>query len=404
MRVFVSFAIVFLLSSCGFNQKPASVINSSSEGSALTLHKSIWKIQSNSSKRSGTCFFIESNKCVTSLSVIEEILENTDDLSRLVLSQDGSSKQIQVNKILKVSLLHNLALVESLQLVENHLSKFGNNIPKRNESIYVLGYPRDSLEKISKTKNLETIPLLKDIFIFASNHVNSSGGLDGSPVFDSRDHVVGVMISNDSNILYVKSIDFLNKIVLGREGRDCSVSSIQSCLEKQRELIKKSAQNNNISSLYYIGQTYFQEGELDQAIPFLEEITDKKEHPLAQFYLGIIYKDKEEWDKAENMLRKAAAQKYSPALHYLVDVYLEKSKEESSSYLAHTFSLLKKAAEQGYAPSQERLGTQYKKQGKLEQAEALLKQAAEQDHALAQYNLGILYKEQGSLEQAKAFL
>ena len=37
MRVFIFFAITFLLTSLGFNQKLASVINSNSEGSALSL-------------------------------------------------------------------------------------------------------------------------------------------------------------------------------------------------------------------------------------------------------------------------------------------------------------------------------------------------------------------------------
>ena len=112
--------------------------------------QAIWQIKLHNSLATG--FFIGTNLYITNLHVIYNILKEKKNTTNIVLSQ-GTGRILRVNRILAVSAVYDLALLEIQGHIPDYLS-FRENALEPNEDLSVVGYPNSELTEIKKTEDI----------------------------------------------------------------------------------------------------------------------------------------------------------------------------------------------------------------------------------------------------------
>ena len=120
--------------------------------------QAIWKIHRLDQHRNGTGFFIGPNHFITSLHIINVLLHESsfEDMSQdywledqnIVLEQEGNPSVLQVKRVLAVSALHNLALLETEENITNYLNLRDNM--RLSKSLLSIAYPKGIFTKIRK--------------------------------------------------------------------------------------------------------------------------------------------------------------------------------------------------------------------------------------------------------------
>ena len=347
----------------------------------LQVHKAVWKLVK--SGKIGTAFFIGPNQVVTNFHVIVigqgESYKN-HSIKEMYLKQ--GAKRLNFNKVLYVSAVDDLAILETEEEVSDYLNvseeKSSRNLldiyyPKgllispmiRNLGrLFALGYPEGVKRTLIHSEKYEVVDSDNDYEI----SVNQVGlqGLSGGPVLNEKKEVIGVVHRARDNMLYVKKVSQLEKQRRAFIGLDCSdIPLLSSCIERE--------------------------------IQNLREKVEQKD-PLAQFVLADMYyigrgvkKNKKEELKwvLESARRGHAFARYYLAIKYLIGEGVEKDEKEA-------FDWMLKVANQGYALAQAMLGEMYitgagvKEEDKEEAFKRWLK-AARQGHVMIQYNLAQMY-------------
>lgn len=321
------------------------------------LELSVWKIQ-NSNVR-GTGFFISKNYFIINFHVISEFLKNENSIKNIKLLQKGNSSILRVKKILALSALHDLALLEIKEQVTNYLEL--RDIPlKPSEDLLILGYPEGDFKKMRKTGNI----LYEDSqrYTFSVNHFNqSSSGSSGSPVLDTQGQVAGIYFAENNNAVHIIKTTRLKEFIASTEF-NCSKSiNIKTCIKREVNNLKKLA---------------------------------KEGHALAQYNLAIIYEqDRNNKLQAFRLYKKAAQQGYAPAQYNLAKIYYQRN--ETKKNFTSALRWFEKAALQGFFLAQYSLGIIHYKDERSKQdftsAFKWFKQAAQQGYAPAQSFLAYMY-------------
>ena len=125
----------------------------------------MWKITFSVSKSEiiGTAFFIGPKLLLANFHIIEQ-LENSD-IKTASLSQEGHSRRLFLKRIIALSALHDLALIETEETVTDYL-ELKNRLLDTKE-LYVPGYPDGEWTEIKKTG---PVVFESDSFSFAANH------------------------------------------------------------------------------------------------------------------------------------------------------------------------------------------------------------------------------------------
>ena len=214
--------------------------------------RAIWKISNDFTSGSG--FFIGPNQFVTNLHVINPLLhkpsvENTlredefqEERTRgytvkkevmdgiASLSQENNSSVLKVKEVLAVSVLYDLALLETEESVTDYLSLREGPL-KPNENLFVIGYPKRVLTTISKTG--ASVYEDNQRYDFPVNH-SSLKGVSGSPVLSEQGLVVGVAFLGNRNILSFIKINHLNELITEDIGMKCfGFNSVTACIEEE---------------------------------------------------------------------------------------------------------------------------------------------------------------------------
>lgn len=263
-HIFMKFFTVLILLNCTFfNLSPAHASSSTSLRSSTLKHPkhSIWKIQNTEREGNGTGFFIGTNHFITNFHVvfglletsISTSLENTSDrqtIEKLVLSQKGSPSIIKIKKILSVSAFYDLALLETKEETTDYLNI--NKEAKPYGKLSIWGYPDGKFTKIEKTGQLADD---EHQYTFPVNHSNFQGA-SGSPLLNSKEQVVGVVSSGYTNMLNTIKPNVLKDFIAGNIGLNCSELHPESCIKKEMEILKKSAEQGFAPAQYYFVNNY----------------------------------------------------------------------------------------------------------------------------------------------------
>ena len=344
----------------------------------LQAHKAVWQITHHGN--SGTAFFIGPNQVVTNFHAI--LLSKKDTSYKKLFIEDLSLEQgdkiLKFSKILYVSAVEDLAVLETKEEVTDYLNvskeKSSRNLldiyyPKgllispfiRNLGrLFALGYPGKVKQTLIHSEEYKVIDNGYD-YQMAVNQVNLQG-LSGGPVLDEKKEVIGVIYQASSNILKVKKVSQLEKLRRASIGIDCLKLdlSLSSCIEQEIQNLKEKA---------------------------------KQKDPQAQFVLADMYDNgrgvKVSKEEAFYWMSKSARRGFAPAQTILAQIYYhEKNNKQAIDWML-------KAAKQGDVLAQVRLGAMYYK-GKgvkenKEEAFKWLSKSARQGYALAQAQVALMY-------------
>lgn len=163
------------------------------------------------------------------------------------------------------------------------------------------------------------------------------------------------------------------------------------------ELEKRVAHNNlqaqTLLGLFYkYGQLVRKDIAIAQALFFQAA---QQGTPFAQYWLGRLYEEEEATEqspqKAIEWLRKAADQGYAVA-QFRLGINLYSKKNGSATDHSQGIKWLERAALQGYAQAQSYLGIKYIDKKDYKKAHSLLGKAAKQNDWLGFLGLGLLYE------------
>ena len=353
--------------------------------------KAVWKIKIGQNIGSG--FFISTNKIVTNFHVIKHA--ESIGLENIILAQEGHSEQLKVKRILSLSIIDDLALLEVDGAVSDFLSLPSvpslEDLLNSSKNLYILGYPEGKFQEIRQTGAFTE-------YSFFGNHSNA-GGASGSPVLNDSHQLVGVLDRVDINFLFFISIKKLRSFIVDKYF-SCKSLSFKECFRSSRETLIKSIQEVKEGRDYFgIAMYYKREGggrNLSQSIKWLEK-SSAKGYILAQQDLALRYYKGEgveqDWHLSRKLLKKLAEQGYARAQYELANMYYYG--EGGGRDLSKARKWMQKAAEQGYAPAQYELANMYyygEGGGRdLSKARKWMQKAAEQGYVWAQYGLSRMY-------------
>ena len=315
MKLFILF-IIFNLSNLTFIQ--AQEIFGNLETHPIEIveaEASIWLIQNKTGSR-GTGFFISPNLFVTNFHILSTILENTKNLNEIYLSQKENSNTFHIEKIVSVSALYDLAIIETKETSQHYLNLSETEL-KTDEDLFIIGYPTRSFIIMKKT---EKISYENDSLFYFSANNSISPGTSGSPVLNDQGQVVGILyIKVNRNSGLATKRNHLKNLISGNIGQNCEAIGSKNCLEKEIENLKKLAEQNYTSAQFQLAIVYYYGIRINQnyeeAFYWFQQAAEQG-HTGAQYYLAVMYlKIIKNYKLAVYWFQQAAEQNFKGAQH-----------------------------------------------------------------------------------------
>ena len=360
-----------------------------SEGAAVSREqaaKAVWKIhikvsgflmlENQIGKVKGSGFFISKNQIVTNFHVIEHA--ESIGLGSVTLAQEGNPEQLKVKRIVSLSVLEDLAVLEIEGSVDHFLNLPAEDVLNSSDKLYTLGYSGGELKEISETGVFtEEILFVKHSnlpgargfrlrlpFAHLERYSNLSGA-SGSPVLNESHQLAGVLDQGNENLLYFINVQTLRSFIES-EYFLCKSLNVKECFRSSKKKfmpeVKKAGDYFKIAMAFYKGE-------------------------------GV----EKSFVKAREWMRKSAKKDYAPGQYEAAEMYYSGEGGEENFFKAG--SLMLEAADQGYIPAQDKLVSKYY-YGEVKDKflrylgiKWLKDEAIGGDHASAEYILGLLYRD-----------
>ena len=290
-----------------------------------------WKIDAERANSSGTGFFISPNTFVTNFHVLAPLLQQAQ-LRDIHIIQNGNTQVISVAKIVSMSALHDLAIVQTSQSVDSYLRTI--NQPLRSQQpLVIVGYPKGQLRVL---RQVEPITVGSDQSIsFPVNQPSSLKGTSGAPIMNLRNEVVGIISEMFYNIIYLPlTIDQLNQVIQGKHSISrCGNCSPQEWVNQALRQLTHLANEGNKNAQYKLGMYYFEGGVIRQSTSQSKKWlrrASKKGHLYAQNNLGSVLLKEHEMNSKEGLrwVRQAAEGDIAIA-NFFLSQFILKFREQS---------------------------------------------------------------------------
>ena len=214
----------------------------------------------------GTGFFISPTHIITNFHVIQNSLdENTTILSNKKLS-NGANISNRL-KLLKVSSIYDLALLESENPVDHYLDIETIESYPQTDS-FLIAYAKDNLITAPIDYNQS---LFDELILFQRDSaLGDLKGTSGGPIINTAGNVVGVNHAGSDTVSSVISTRALNDF-LNENNRDCSQSN-EECIAKEWLFLNELSQEDRLAQyLLSTGLNYSKWLEKKQALKSLIE-------------------------------------------------------------------------------------------------------------------------------------
>ncbi len=308
---------------------------------------------------SGTAFPIGPNRFVTNFHVLLPLLRQ-GHVSSVSLRQEGDpSSALTAHRILQISAFHDLALFETEETVEDYFN-LEKERPHLNEELFALGYPEGSFREMRVTGRVTDEG---HYYIFPVNHFYLSGA-SGSPVFNRRGLVIGILSQAAENISQALKSNKIQNLIEGNTGYDCSQIPALACAQKEVTALKELAQKGDNQAQYSLARLYDSKlweakGDSKKEAFYWMEKAAQGGNFLAQGALAMKLYRGEGADKNRpssfQWMVKSAKRGNVLAQYYLALMYSE-GDDGTPVNLEEAMKWLKKSAVRGYAPAQSLLG------------------------------------------------
>ena len=251
---------------------------------------SIWKIQ-DPNERNGTGFFIEKKYFTTTFHVISTMLDDKNTLDSIALSQEGNPSIIQIQQVLALSAIHDLAILETKEETTNYLNINLKESSQR-ESFFVSAYPNGIFNKIKQTGNVFYENEQMYTFPVDNSYLY---GASGSPVLIEQRQVVGIMFSSTNNILRAIKTHHLQNLARGNTGLNCyEFTSAKRCIKQEVENLKELAEQGDEQAQNMLAQMYYEgkgvQKSFEGAFYWFEKAAQQNHLPSVYMMAYMYYK------------------------------------------------------------------------------------------------------------------
>ena len=323
----------FLLLALGFHS-PLQAARRHNYVSLENAHRAVWRVggyTGPSSYYSGTAFALRSNLFVTNSHVFQELNRQGLYLSEIQLTQEGSSLELQIDRILLVTDVYDLIFFRTKERVSPYLDLAESSFGQLKE-LTLIGYPDGKLRRMHQIKKEVIYKDALDYgFRFATDYRGEFGGSSGSPILNAQGQVVGVMVQviGNSNMGAGVRLERLDELLEQEKGAVCQAHhSYSACLQLGAMDLAEAAGEKEppVHGVRYRTLAQYQlwfsakeRGEdPSQYIDGLKEAA--KTYPPAQYALGWLYfkgGDGVPFSDRESLVwLKKAAQARLPAAEY----------------------------------------------------------------------------------------
>ena len=352
--------------------------------------QAVWMIGNHN--YAGTAFFVSPRHVVTNWHVIRG-----RNIASLSLQQEGNEQKLSVKRLVSVSALHDLALLETEESSTSHLT-VRKDVVSDKEDLFFSGYPHGVFKYTLKTGPLKEFK--DDIFIHFSANRTDLFGNSGGPALDANNRVVGVISGGKNNYIRMIKGSILREFIAGDIGLNCKRRTPRACIKKEIDYLQEQAKRDSQMAQYKLAMMYYfgkgRKKNLSLAFEWFQRAAVQN-LVFAQYVLGEMYYYgigvKKNLSLAFEWFLRAAVQDFVPAQYRMGEMYYygKEVKRNPSSALMW----FQRAAVQGFTPAQYKMGGVYyygigmKKN--LSLAFEWYRRAAEQGHASAQHFLGEMY-------------
>ena len=337
-------------------------------------HRAVWEIHNlkpgesfNSRRHSfGTTFAIESGThttdlFVTNAHVLYGLQEVGASLQDLVLSRKGSATRLKVDRIVSLSGVYDLALIQTTTRVNDYLDLAGSVFVQPGLQHAIPGYPLGIRRTLHQTAEIG----YRDLHSFAfAIDGTKLGGLSGGPILDRSGNVAGVFHSSQYNIIYGVKLVHLKRII--EDKIPCrQPRMLEACLAEDSDRVKQLAMDGNPVAQYQLTRhknyVSIVDEDLDLKFRFLRESSKLPFAPFIYQMATQIYHGERGFrlneKRAFALFLKCARQHYVDCQHFVALLYAHGTGTRQSWERAEHW--IRRGADQGYAPSQYELGTMY---------------------------------------------
>ena len=251
---------------------------------------SIWKFRNKKNPREGgTAFAVGPNLVVTTWHSLVVSKIQGDPVDNMILSQDGNSSKIQINRIVAVSALYDLALIETKQSMESYFH-LEDQAPLDDKNIFIPAYLPKGFINIQNTDPA----FHKDSYSleFPIN-VHLSNGASGSPALNKEGQIIGVSVAGFLHSIMITPFIFLKAFTEGKVGFVCNkFLSFEVCVEEDIKYLKRLAEQGDAFAQYQLARIYLEVAKTSedksQAVLWMK-FSAEQDYIPAQVDLGSYY-------------------------------------------------------------------------------------------------------------------
>ena len=235
----------------------------------------------------GSGFFISPTLMITNFHVIDNAGEHIEILSNRD-SDTSNNLIVHKMKVLKVSSIYDLALLESDKKSPYYLKLKKEALNSKRDSFFLSGYPGNRFIFTPVQYNSSHLNH-KLIYFNRNTELGTLTGVSGGPFIDQNGEVVAVNQSGSDNLSIGVSSAILDNFLNG-DNRDCSKISLANCIQQEWLFLNKAFKDGSAMAKYRMSVNIsydswsYQKEKMNQLIENRQLLNKMEEDMVLLFY------------------------------------------------------------------------------------------------------------------------